>query len=72
MLASLALHILRLQVNVVVEAVGKDAAKADFTPNLAGFTFPTLVIAGRYDMNVAPLSAWRLQQAIPVARILLF
>lgn len=56
----------------VSEAVGKDAAKADFTPKLAGFTFPTLVIAGRYDMNVAPLTAWRLQQAIPGARLLFF
>ena len=25
------------------------------SPKLAGFTFPTLVIDGRYDMNVAPL-----------------
>ena len=56
----------------VGEAVGADAGKADFTPKLAGFTFPTLVLTGRYDMNVAPLTAWRLQQAIPGARIVFF
>ena len=56
----------------VGQAVGDDASKADFTPKLAGFTFPTLVLTGRYDMNVAPLTAWRLQQAIPGAKIVFF
>lgn len=56
----------------VAEAVGTDAARHDFTPMLAGFRFPTLVLAGRYDMNVAPLTAWRLKQAIPGARIVFF
>lgn len=56
----------------VGQAVGEDAGKADFTPKLAGFTFPTLVLTGRYDMNVAPLTAWRLQQAIPGAKIVFF
>jgi len=56
----------------VGQAVGDDASKADFTPKLAGFTFPTLVLTGRYDMNVAPLTAWRLQQTIPGAKIVFF
>ena len=56
----------------VSEAVSKDASKADFTSRLAGFRFPTLVIAGRYDMNVAPLTAWRLKQAIPGAQLVFF
>ena len=56
----------------VGQAVGDDASKTDFTPKLAGFTFPTLVLTGRYDMNVAPLTAWRLQQAIPGAKIVFF
>lgn len=56
----------------VGQAVGADAGKADFTPKLAGFAFPTLVLTGRYDMNVAPLTAWRLQQAIPGAKIVFF
>jgi proline iminopeptidase len=56
----------------VAEAVTADALKADYTPKLAGFTFPTLVLTGRYDMNVAPLTAWRLKQAIPGAQIVFF
>ncbi len=56
----------------VGQAVGRDASQADFTPKLAGFTFPTLVLTGRYDMNVAPLTAWRLKQAIPGAQIVFF
>lgn len=56
----------------VGQAVGADASTADFTPKLAGFTFPTLVLTGRYDMNVAPLTAWRMQQAIPGAKIVFF
>ncbi|AMR27330.1 hypothetical protein A0257_09640 [Hymenobacter psoromatis] len=56
----------------VSAAVSADAATQDFTPQLAGFTFPTLVLTGRYDMNVAPLTAWRLKQAIPGAQIVFF
>lgn len=56
----------------VSEAVTKDASQMDYTPKLAGFKFPTLVITGRYDMNVAPLTAWRLKQAIPGAQLVFF
>jgi proline iminopeptidase len=34
--------------------------------------FPVLVITGRYDMNVAPLTAWRMAHAIPGAKIVFF
>ncbi len=44
----------------------------DLTPKLAGFKFPALVMTGRYDMNVAPLTAWRLAHAIPGAKIVFF
>jgi proline iminopeptidase len=30
------------------------------------------VITGRYDMNVAPLTAWRLAHAIPGAKVVFF
>jgi proline iminopeptidase len=53
-------------------AVGKATADLDLTPKLAGFTFPTLVITGRYDMNVAPLTAWRMAHEIPGAKIVFF
>jgi proline iminopeptidase len=45
----------------------------DMTSSLAKFTtFPTLVLSGRYDMNVAPLNAWRMAQAIPGAKLVFF
>jgi proline iminopeptidase len=59
-----------------VPAVGRAVQQAtenlDLTPKLAGFSFPTLVITGRYDMNVAPLTAWRMAHAIPGAQIVFF
>jgi proline iminopeptidase len=53
-------------------AVSESASKVDMMPNLAGFRFPTLVITGRYDMNVAPLTAWRMYKAIPGAKLVVF
>jgi len=44
----------------------------DLTEKLAEFKFPTLVINGRYDMNVAPLTAWQLAHAIPAAKLVFF
>jgi proline iminopeptidase len=54
------------------DAVGNATAKVDYTAALAKFTFPTLVITGRYDMNVAPLTAWRMYKAIPGAKFAVF
>jgi len=54
------------------QAVSKATAAIDLTSALPGFTFPTLVITGRYDMNVAPLTAWRMAKAIPGAKFLVF
>lgn len=56
----------------VAEAVGKATENLDLTSKLAGFKFPALVINGRFDMNVAPLTAWRLKQAIPGAKLVFF
>ena len=56
----------------VGEAVAKATANLDLTAKLADFKFPTLVINGRYDMNVAPLTAWRLAHAIPGAKVVFF
>jgi len=59
-----------------VPAVGRAVQQAtenlDLTPALANFHFPTLVITGRHDMNVAPLTAWRMAHAIPGAHIVFF
>jgi proline iminopeptidase len=56
----------------VSEAVSKATADLDLTSKLGGFHFPTLVINGRYDMNVAPLTAWRLAHDIPGAKVVFF
>lgn len=56
----------------VADAVSGATAGVDLTPRLAGLAVPTLVIAGRHDMNVAPLTAWRMAHAIPHARIVFF
>jgi len=56
----------------VGEAVAKATANLDLAPKLAGFQFPVLVISGRYDMNVAPLTAWQLAHDIPGAKLVFF
>lgn len=56
----------------VAQAISKDIAKMDLTPKLAGFKFSTLVINGRFDMNVAPLTAWQLAHTITNARLVFF
>ena len=38
--------------------------KLDLT-GLPEFAFPTMLIMGRYDMNVAPLTTWRMHKATP-------
>ena len=53
-------------------AVTNATAKLNLTSKLGEFQFPTLVINGRYDMNVAPLTAWRLAHAIPGAKVVFF
>lgn len=56
----------------VGEAVEKATANLDLTAKLAGFKFPVLVINGRYDMNVAPLTAWELAHSVPGAKVIFF
>jgi proline iminopeptidase len=56
----------------VGDAVSKATENLDLTAALAAFHFPALVITGRYDMNVAPLTAWRLAHQITGARIVFF
>jgi proline iminopeptidase len=53
-------------------AVQQATENLDLTAKLGGFNFPTLVITGRYDMNVAPLTAWRMAHAIPGAQLVFF
>lgn len=59
-------------VPAIGEAVQRATKDIDLTPKIKGFRFPTLVISGRYDMNVAPLTAWRIAHSIPGAEIVFF
>jgi proline iminopeptidase len=57
----------------VGEAVEKGTEGLDLSGKLKDFTqFPTLVLSGRYDMNVAPITAWKLARAIPGAKVVFF
>jgi len=49
-------------VNQVLDA---DLAKYDMWPILPTLKMPTLVLTGRYDINVAPSTAWKIHRAIP-------
>ena len=54
------------------EAVEKDIERFDLNPEIRKFKFPTLVITGRYDMNVAPSVAYKIHQAIPGSQFAVF
>lgn len=56
----------------VNEAVNADIEKFDLTPEIKKFHCPTLVVTGRYDMNVAPQGAYQIHQAIPESRFVVF
>jgi len=59
-------------VPAVAEAVSASAESLDLNAAAAKFTCPTLVLSGRYDMNVAPLNAWRMAHQIPNAKLVFF
>ncbi len=52
----------------VNEALNADLAKYDMWPMLPTFKMPTLVLTGRFDINVAPSTAWKIHKAIPGSR----
>jgi proline iminopeptidase len=56
----------------VNEKLNADLARYDMWPALPGLTMPTLVLTGRYDINVAPSTAWRIHKAIPGSRWAVF
>jgi proline iminopeptidase len=56
----------------VAAAVQKATRTLELTPELPKFKFPTMVITGRYDMNVTPLTAWNIYKAIPGAKFVVF
>jgi len=68
-LATVSPSVYRKDIN---EAVEKDIERFDLNPEIRKFRFPTLVITGRYDMNVAPVVAYKIHQAIPGSHFAVF
>ncbi|HLJ88945.1 MAG TPA: alpha/beta fold hydrolase [Candidatus Angelobacter sp.] len=56
----------------VNEAVNHDISRFDLNPEIRKFRFPVLVVTGRYDMNVAPLVAYKIHQSISGSRFAVF
>jgi proline iminopeptidase len=53
-------------------ALNRDLERFDLNPEIRKFRMPVLVMTGRYDMNVAPLTAYKMHQAIPASRFVVF
>jgi len=56
----------------ISEALSTATEHLDLSPHLPTITCPTLVLTGRYDLNVAPLTAWNIAHAIPRAKLVFF
>ena len=56
----------------VNRTLNADLANYDLGPELKKYSFPTLVVTGRYDINVAPSTAWKIHQSIPNSRFVVF
>jgi len=52
----------------VNEVLNTDLNRLDMWPVLPSLSMPTLVATGRYDINVAPSTAWKIHKAIPNSR----
>jgi proline iminopeptidase len=53
-------------------AVNRDVTRFDLNPEIKKFRFPTMVMCGRFDMNVAPVIAYKIHQAIPRSKFVVF
>lgn len=56
----------------VNESIDHDLQRFDLNPELHKYKFPTLVITGRYDINVAPSVAYKIHKAIPGSKFVVF
>ncbi len=54
------------------DAVSKAIANLDLTAQMARFHFPTLVLQGRFDLNVTPDVSWTVAHTIPGAQLVWF
>ena len=46
------------------QKVNADLARFDLNPEIRKFKMPVIVMTGRYDINVAPQTAWRIHNTI--------
>lgn len=58
--------------SAINDRLNQDLKRYDLNPELPKFAFPTLVMCGRFDVNVAPSVAWKIHQAIPHSRFHVF
>jgi len=56
----------------VNESIVGDLARFDLNPELLKLDLPTLVVTGRYDINVAPSVAWKIHQQIRGSSFVVF
>jgi proline iminopeptidase len=56
----------------VNEAISHDIERFDLNPEIKKFKFPTLVVTGRYDINVAPSVAYKMHKAIAGSQFVVF
>lgn len=56
----------------ISQMLWQDALRFNLNPELIKFRQPTLVITGRYDINVAPSVAYEIHQSIPNSRFEVF
>ena len=56
----------------VNELLNQDLKRFDLNPELPKLKMPTMVITGRYDMNVAPSVAWKIHKAIAGSQFVVF
>lgn len=58
--------------SAVSEQVGAATQDLDLSAQLPSIAVPTLILTGRFDVNVAPLTAWQMTRAIPGAQLHIF
>jgi proline iminopeptidase len=56
----------------VNQTLNHDIQRFDLNPELPKFHFPTIVMTGRFDMNVAPVIAYKIHKAISGSEFVVF
>ena len=56
----------------VNQAITRDLQRYDLNPELPKYHFPTIVMTGRFDMNVAPAVAYKIHKAVPGSQFVVF